>query len=77
VPLVGVASDPLLAGADALCGTVAALSAVWRGAIELDQHGVVHIRPERALNGVQVGLMSVGRELDAVRNAVGHGAFRL
>ena len=58
--------------AGAFGGATAALGAVCRGSVDLDQHGVVHVRSERALNGVQIGLMSVGRELGVGRDAVRH-----
>ena len=50
-------------------------SGPWRSLtmpVNLDQHRVVDVRAERALNGVEIGLVAVGRELDAIGDAVGN-----
>ncbi len=50
--------------ARALAGAVAASASYV--AVVLDQHGVVDVGAERALNGVQIGPVAVGGELDPV-----------
>lgn len=57
--------DWRLDSASAFGGTVAALGALWRGPVNLDQHGVIDICAKRPFNGFQIGLVAVRRELDA------------
>ena len=56
---VGLTYNPMLLSADAFGRAVAALSAVRRCHVNLDQHGVIDIRTERALNSVQISLVTV------------------
>lgn len=63
----GVALDRLLPRAGALGRAVAALGALGSGAVQLDQHRVIDIAAERALDRVEVSLVAVAGELHAVR----------
>jgi hypothetical protein len=65
---VGFAFDALFACSDTFGRAVAALRAIWRGTVNLDQHRIVNIATERAFNGFQIGLMSVAGKLDAAAN---------
>ena len=62
----GSPSIRCLMGADAFGGAVAALGALWRRTVNLDQHGIVDIGAERAFDRLQIGLMTVARQLDAI-----------
>ena len=68
---IGAAFDAALIDADAFAGAVAAYRAL-RFAVVLDQHGVVDVRAERALNGFQIWLVAVRGELDAVGEPRSH-----
>lgn len=63
---VRVAGDQLGPRADAHGRAVAG---VVRGgaAVELDEHGVVHVRVEGLLDGVGVQVEAIGGDLDSVR----------
>lgn len=63
---IGLPLDPLLTRSGAFCGAVAALCALGSRAIHLDQHGIVNIRAERALDRLEVCLVPVRCELNPV-----------
>ena len=67
--LIRVADLARLLDAGAFCGAVAALGAVRRSAEQLHQHGVINVVAECAFDGVQVSLVAVRRELDAMVQA--------
>ena len=66
---IGLALMRALPGTDALGGAVAALRGLRAVAVELHQHGVVHVRAERALDRFQVRPVPVRGELHAVGEA--------
>ncbi len=68
---VGTAFDPVLDDPGAIRRAVAALGAFWRGSVQLDQHGVVHVGSEGVLDRAKVCLMAVRRELNAVLKPLG------
>ena len=63
---VGVALDLRLADACAFGRAVTALGAVRRRPIDLHELGIVHVSPECAFHGFQIGPVAVRRELDAI-----------
>lgn len=58
----------MLGDAGACCGAVAARSSV-RLAVLFHQNGVVDVASERRVNGLEVRLVAVGRELNSVAQA--------
>src|ERR1022692_836263 len=65
VSRIGIAHDRYGAGTDALRGAVALLFRAIRP-VHLDEHGVVDLRPEAILHGIQIGLVAVCGQLDAM-----------
>ena len=66
---IGVAAHRLHVAADALCGRVAAGLRLARCAVNLVEHREVDVHSKGALDGLQIGLVAVRRELDATPNA--------
>jgi len=57
---IGVAFDPIFAASNAFCWAITAIGALWRGAINLVQHGIINIGAERAFNGFLGGGFGAG-----------------
>ena len=68
---VGATLDLDLAGSGAFGGAVAARR-TRRGAVDLHELGKVHISPEGALDGFQIGPVTVACRLHAIGKAGGH-----
>jgi hypothetical protein len=66
---IGRTFNAVLLDASAFGGAVAALGAIRRGTIELDQHGVVDVTTERTFNNLQISPVTIAGELDAVGKA--------
>jgi hypothetical protein len=69
---VGIAFDAILLDPDAFGRAVTTFGALWRGPVNLIQHRVINIGPERAFNGLQIGLVAIRCELNAIGDARGH-----
>lgn len=67
---VGVAFDPLLAGADALCGAVAALTALRSLTIQLHQLSIVHVTTNEPDDRLTAELGDSGLEVHTLGDAV-------
>jgi len=65
---VGIARNSLALASDALRWTVARVAWAFR-AVDFHQHRVINIVLERASDGIQISLVTIGRKLDAVRQA--------
>lgn len=67
---IGLAADDAFDSASAFGGAVAA-RAFGRRAVELDQHGVIDFATESCVDRVEISLVSVRRDLNALRQARG------
>ena len=58
---IGLAFDRRLDDPGAFGGGIAALRALWRRAVNLDQLRIVNVRAERALDRFQICLVTIAR----------------
>src|SRR4051812_27168271 len=68
--MVRIASDDGLARSHTDSRAVAHLRTLWRGSVDFLEHREINVRSEHIFNRVEVGAMTVARELHTMRQAV-------